>query len=382
VTYDGNGNPSEYISPWNGTVPLTYDAENRIAKAVDGSTTCTYTYDGNGLLAATGTSTGGSSLFLLSDLYGRPVIEFNSNGSIAAANTFGRDGLVGRYTANQSVPQAFYAYDMQGDTVQHILSNGTVDNWIRYLSAGQGRVSTLNTYGANIETYSNYGAQWGYRNDPGTSMEVTGQRFYDFNDARFYTRDPISYDGGMDLYQYADANPVNYSDPSGLDGTMALPGYWPLLPPSTFVLRLGAFGTIIGGGYAIYDLYNYGTTGQTGILTNLGTSIGSTLFPPLQGLPPSTILTATGSTGGPGAGKPFTGKVKSGVWARNPSRTCEICGMPGTATHVDHIVPRCKGGDNTPGNAQGLCPHCNLSKGGRQFPVTPPPGYPGKTWPP
>jgi RHS repeat-associated protein len=221
------------------------------------------------LLAATGTSTGGSSLFLVNDIYGDPVIEFNSNGSIAAANTFGRDGLVGRYAANQSVPQAFYAYDMQGDTVQQFLSNGTVDNWIRYLSAGQGRVSTLNTYGANIETYSNYGAQWGYRNDPGTSMEITGHRFYDFNDARFFTRDPAGYAGGIDLYQYAGGNPVNYSDPGGPARRTGKtpPNSWPEPPPTVVGKKPkwdpdGFWGKGRGGNNLVWDPTGHGGGGH------------------------------------------------------------------------------------------------------------------------
>jgi hypothetical protein len=76
--------------------------------------------------------TGGTSLYLLDDLDGNPVIELSvTNGSpvVDAVNTWGRNGLVGRFTTNQSPQQEFNAYDMQGNTVQQILSNGTVDNW-------------------------------------------------------------------------------------------------------------------------------------------------------------------------------------------------------------------------------------------------------------
>jgi 5-methylcytosine-specific restriction endonuclease McrA len=51
-----------------------------------------------------------------------------------------------------------------------------------------------------------------------------------------------------------------------------------------------------------------------------------------------------------------------------------MCGMEGN--HVDHIVPRKLGGDDSLTNLQLLCEQCNLRKGGRLFdskrtPMTP-----------
>ena len=194
VTYDGNGNPSEYNPPW-GSSDLTYDYENRIASATSGGTDYTYSYDGDGVYDANGQS-GTNLWFNINDVAGNPIVEFNSSGQIHAVNTWGANGLVGRYTRNNTY-EAFYAYDMQGNTVQHVLSNGTVDNWIRYLADGEGRVSTQNTVGASIETYSNFGSQWGYRTDSPTGLEIVGNRFLDFNDGRWLTRDPIGQAGGV-----------------------------------------------------------------------------------------------------------------------------------------------------------------------------------------
>jgi len=88
-----------------------------------------------------------------------------------------------------------------------------------------------------------------------------------------------------------------------------------------------------------------------------------------------------GSAGGPSANKPFSFKVQYQAYNENPTRTCVYCQRPGTATEVDHAIPRSKGGNATIENAQLTCPHCNQSKGNRSFPLSPPPGYHGP-WPP
>ncbi len=49
------------------------------------------------------------------------------------------------------------------------------------------------------------------------------------------------------------------------------------------------------------------------------------------------------------------------------------------ASHVDHAIPKSRGGNATLRNGQLTCQHCNLSKGNRRFPKTPPPGY-GGSW--
>lgn len=45
--------------------------------------------------------------------------------------------------------------------------------------------------------------------------------------------------------------------------------------------------------------------------------------------------------------------------------TCRYCG--GAADHVDHIVPRSKGGTNHPGNLCAACEACNLAKSDRDL---------------
>jgi hypothetical protein len=87
-----------------------------------------------------------------------------------------------------------------------------------------------------------------------------------------------------------------------------------------------------------------------------------------------------GSAGGETAGKAFPRSVRGAALEENPS-TCVYYRMETDAPQVDHAIPRARGGNATLDNAQTTCPWCNASKGARDFPVNPPPGYRGP-WPP
>jgi hypothetical protein len=92
-------------------------------------------------------------------------------------------------------------------------------------------------------------------------------------------------------------------------------------------------------------------------------------------------LIKAGSAGGETAGKSFSQAIKDAAKAENPLNICVYCRREGVATQVDHSIPKSRGGNATLDNAQLACPHCNASKGARDFPVNPPPGYRGE-WPP
>ncbi len=56
--------------------------------------------------------------------------------------------------------------------------------------------------------------QFGYYHDY-SGRYLLGHRFYDSFTGRFVTRDPIGYQGGINLYGFAGNNPVNEIDPDG-----------------------------------------------------------------------------------------------------------------------------------------------------------------------
>ena len=63
-----------------------------------------------------------------------------------------------------------------------------------------------------------YGEQWGNYTDLETGLVLMTYRYYNPYEARFLTRDPMGYEGGLNLYAYTRNNPVNRMDPLGLDG--------------------------------------------------------------------------------------------------------------------------------------------------------------------
>ncbi|HEV2474070.1 MAG TPA: colicin D domain-containing protein [Chthonomonadales bacterium] len=49
---------------------------------------------------------------------------------------------------------------------------------------------------------------------------LLGLRYYDPSVGRFINRDPIDYDGGVNLYAYLHDNPINGADPRGTQGSI------------------------------------------------------------------------------------------------------------------------------------------------------------------
>ncbi len=73
-----------------------------------------------------------------------------------------------------------------------------------------------NRYGDVATDPWGWGAQWGYYKDQSLGLVLMTHRSYDPDTRRFLTRDPIGYNGGVNLYGYVGGDPMNWVDPTGL----------------------------------------------------------------------------------------------------------------------------------------------------------------------
>lgn len=64
-------------------------------------------------------------------------------------------------------------------------------------------------------------------------------------------------------------------------------------------------------------------------------------------------------------GKPPVSQAVKFLVLRRDGLKCAQCGDESRPLHIDHIIPRSKGGGNEPENLQPLCDLCNLRKGSK-----------------
>ncbi len=142
-------------------------------------------------------------------------------------------GASGLEEVNYSDPHGnltlFYFFDPQGNVVSHAPVSDTFLDVTCYDAFGQLIGDWIYHDLPNwplwtgLEGMGGWGGQWGAYTDivsrgPGQmGLILLTHRYYNPDTGRFLTRDPIGYEGGVNVYAYTRNNPVNRNDPSGLD---------------------------------------------------------------------------------------------------------------------------------------------------------------------
>ena len=320
-----------------------YNAANQLTSRVTASGTQTPTWDANGSMTSDG----------LNAYTWDPRNRMKSIGSQASFvyDAFGRRTSV---TKNGLAPIA-YLYS-GNDVIQEQQSGSVLAQMItglgvdeRYVRAGElvltdllGSTVALSN-GSTIQTnyaYDPYGVttaagaatantyQFTGRENDGTTAGLMFYRARYYNPAwgKFVSEDPIGVKGGVNLYAYVRSHPTISTDP-------------------------------------------------------LGTQEFFLSEPPEGWLPWAEL--PWGSQDGPGAGKLFPRNMGP-CEGEMPDRT--YCGKPTLKEpkysprqlNRDHIIPRSRGGNNSPENYTPACRECNMSKGAK----TPQQWYQDNGWGP
>ncbi|HLK58437.1 MAG TPA: RHS repeat-associated core domain-containing protein [Chthonomonadaceae bacterium] len=250
--YDGDGNPTTFAG-----MSLAFDGEDQLTSFTvpsgAGNHVYGFNYRSDGLRAWQDVPTQTGQPFPPQRVYyyydgdrllfevTLDTLDTNDLTEVTAAYGWGANGLVqsyyyGEYLGTTTQQATFsryaasftthsYVFDPSGNTVsvmddmleqQLYQFRPFGDYWGWYIAGSDGSLADVPVVSPNI----GFSGQWGcYTDEEGYNIGLVlmGHRYYSTVFGRFLTRDPIDYDGGINLYAYTENNPVNRVDPSGLD---------------------------------------------------------------------------------------------------------------------------------------------------------------------
>jgi RHS repeat-associated protein len=342
--YDANGNLTS-----DGISTYAYDAENRL---VSSSAGVSLAYDPLG------------RLWRVSGPSGIRRFEYDGDRLI---QEFASDGyLVAMYAHGPGADEPLVWYD--------IVANAWARRYLR--TDHQGSITAIGDDSGNAVHVNAYDP-WGIGNSDNVGrFGYTGQawlsdlgmyyykaRIYSPALGRFLQTDPVGYNGGINLYEYAEDDPLNQSDPSGNNPVAIAVG-----------IRVGIAGVRACAANSLCRSAAIWAAKQ--IVRGLAPHI----FPPVQSTPvPQNEK--PGTAGGDRTGKDFTPKGKRQVIeerrqetggnprcidcdhdTNDPKRTEKGDKRDPRERNVDHIVDKKHGGDGSPGNGAVRCFECNIRK--------------------
>ena len=243
-TYDDSGNLSTKVNSSLAeparTTRYAYDALNRLSEVRDGADNliASYQYDpfdrriskqlGNSATLATSLANSGQTpgelrLYLHSE-WGL-LAESNASGQLLASYGWSPQRENGTFplyvripekdsqgSATQNYRYAYYHNDHLG-TPQRLTDKAGNLLWAADYDA-YGKATTRVNASAQLATPQALRLP-GQINDPETGLHYNDRRFYDPDTGRYLTRDPIGFEGGINLYTYAAGSPSRFTDPTG-----------------------------------------------------------------------------------------------------------------------------------------------------------------------
>jgi RHS repeat-associated protein len=206
VTMDNNGNMT-YGPGTNSTFEnYTFDARNRLTSAGGLS----YGYDSAGGRTV---MTNGATVtsYVIDPKTSQVLMRIRPN--LTNYYIYGPGLLYEIDTTATTTNLVYYHFDAHGSTVALTDASGNVTDRMEYSAYGM----PTYRFGTN-DTPFLYNGQFGVQTDINGLMFMRA-RYYNPYICRFINADPSGFSGGLNMYQFADGNPISELDPFGL-------GYW------------------------------------------------------------------------------------------------------------------------------------------------------------
>lgn len=192
--YDANGN----LTHKNNLQQYHYDNLNRLNKFVnDSGEETTYNYRADGLRISKSNALNSVYYYY----HNKQIVNEEINSQMTNC-ILGKKLISREYNGAKS----FYVYNAHGDTTTLVNSSGNIVNSYEYEDYGD-----LDRITETVDNPFKYNGQY---HDKESGLYYLRARYYSPTMRRFITVDPIK--DGHNWYAYCGANPINYSDPSGL----------------------------------------------------------------------------------------------------------------------------------------------------------------------
>jgi len=303
VAHDADGNLTRGPLLDNQWADYTYDARNRLRGVSAGGAmpAVTYEYDAGGHRTAL-VAGGRTYRFVVNPeaRWSQVLVRVRPDGR----QTYYVYGLGLLYQVDQADNIRAYHYDYRGSTVAITDATGKVTDRIEY--GAYGRVSART---GSTDTPFLFNGRYGVQTDPNGLLYMRA-RYYHPSLCRFLNPDPSGFAGGMNLYAYANGNPVSFLDPFGLCAGEPTGNYW---VPSQWAKALD-------GGIQNVNQWCQGSSTFWNFEANMAASVASGMADMLRF--------------GDGLGSVSSGTASSG-WdyaiggAQDIARGCGLAGMAG-----------------------------------------------------
>jgi RHS repeat-associated protein len=219
-TYDDEGNLIEKSMGASATTwYYSYNLDNQMTSATEEATPggtvlsqATYVYDAFGQLLEEDawTSGTGASTTRFGYNQGNVWVDLNSSNQLVTRRLYldGVETEFARISSGGTV--AWYLPDRSGSIRDIINNSGTVLDAINYDAFGN---ITSESSPSNGDRYKWDGGEL----DSVTGLYLDGARYYSTGVGRWTSQDPLEFaDSDPNLYRYAQNDPTNYDDPTGL----------------------------------------------------------------------------------------------------------------------------------------------------------------------